>query len=105
MESHSSLDLPTCDGVLLVVMGEAGRLGGNTLEYVVDERIHDAHCFRGDASVGVDLLHHLVDVDGVALLAELLLLALLSGRLRRLGGLLSFLASNFSGHFISELNV
>ena len=104
VESHCSLDLPAGDGVLLVVVGQAGRLGGNTLKDVVDERIHDAHGLRGDASVGVNLLHDLVDVDGVALLAELLLLALLSGGLRRLGGLLSLLASDFSGHF-AELNV
>ena len=104
VESHSSLDLPTGNGMFFVVMGQAGCLRGNTLEYVVDERVHDTHGLGGDASVGVDLLHHFVDVDGVALLAELLLLALLSGRLRRLGGLLSFLASDFSGHF-AKLNV
>ena len=101
MESHSSLDLTAGDGVLLVVVGQAGRLGGYSLEDVVDERVHDAHGLGGDASVGVDLLHDLVDVDGVALLAELLLLALLSGHLGRLGCLLSLLASDFSGHFVS----
>ena len=97
MEPHGRLYLPAGDGVLLVVVGQAGRLGGNALEDVVHERVHDGHGLRGDASVGMDLLHHLVDVDGVALLAELLLLALLSGNLG-LGCLLSLLASDLSGH-------
>ena len=97
MEPHGCLDLPAGDGVLLVVVGQAGRLGGNPLEDVVHERVHDAHGLAGDARVRVDLLHHLVDVDGVALLAELLLLALLAGHFG-LGCLLSLLACDFSGH-------
>ena len=104
MESHCSLDLPASDGVLLVVVGQAGRLGGYPLEDVVHERVHDAHGLGGDASVGVDLLHHLVDVDGVAFLAELLLLALLSGGLGRLGGLLSLLACDLSWHCSLGMN-
>ena len=101
VESHGSLDLPAGDGVLLVVVGQAGRLGGYPLEDVVHERVHDAHGLAGDAGVWVDLLHHLVDVDGVALLAELLLLALLSGHLWLGGCLLSLLACDLSGHLCS----
>ena len=65
MESHGRLDLPAGDGVLLVVVGQT-RLGGNPLEDVVDKRVHDEHGLAGDARIRVDLLHHLVDVDGVA---------------------------------------
>ena len=94
VESHSSLDLAAGDGVLLVVLSQAGRLGGDALKDVVHERVHDAHGLAGDASVGMDLLHHLVDVDGVALLAGLspLLLGLSAGWLLDGGSLLlSFL--------------
>ena len=99
MESHGRLDLPAGDGVLLVVVGQTRRLGGNPLEDVVDKRVHDGHGLAGDARIRVDLLHHLVDVDGVALLAELPLLALLSGNLG-LGCLLSLLASDLSWHSV-----
>uniref|UniRef100_A0A3B5PRH8 Zgc:110425 n=1 Tax=Xiphophorus maculatus TaxID=8083 RepID=A0A3B5PRH8_XIPMA len=96
-EAHGRLDLPGGDGGALVVVSQAGRLGGDALEDVVDERVHDAHGLGRDAGIGVDLLQHLVHVDGVALLPGLsLLLASLAGRLghgflgallgRRLGG-------------------
>ena len=55
MQSHGSLDFPTGDGVLLVVVSKAGGLGGDTLKDVVHERVHDAHGLAGDASVGVHL--------------------------------------------------
>ena len=71
MQPHSSLDFPTGDGVLPVVVSKAGGLGRDTLKDVVHERVHDAHGFAGDASVWVHLFQHLVDVDGVALLARL----------------------------------
>uniref|UniRef100_A0A3B3I2T2 H2B clustered histone 14 n=1 Tax=Oryzias latipes TaxID=8090 RepID=A0A3B3I2T2_ORYLA len=96
-EAHGGLDLPGGDGGALVVVSQTRRLGGDALEDVVDERVHDAHGLGGDAGVGVDLLQHLVDVDGVALLPGLsLLLASFAGGLchgflgaflrRRLGG-------------------
>ena len=50
------LDLSGGDGGLLVVCGELGGLGGDTLEDVVDERVQDRHGTVGDTSVGVDLL-------------------------------------------------
>jgi len=93
MQADSSLDFPASDGVLLVVVGQAGGFGGNALKDVVDKRVHDAHGLGGDAGVGVHLLQHLVDVDGVALLAALPpLLGVSSGGLT-LGGrlLLPFL--------------
>uniref|UniRef100_A0A9L0SPM7 Histone H2B n=1 Tax=Equus caballus TaxID=9796 RepID=A0A9L0SPM7_HORSE len=55
-------------------MRQARRLARDALEDVVDERVHDAHGLGRDAGVGVDLLQHLVHVDGVALLAAALAL-------------------------------
>ena len=71
-------------------MGQAGSLGGDALEDVVDERVHDGHGLAGDASVGVNLLQNLVDVDGVGFPPPPLAL-LVSGTdgLRLAGGLLS----------------
>ena len=100
-ETNSSLDFPRSDGVLLVVVGKAGGLGGNPLEDVVNEGVHDAHGLAGDTGLGVDLFQDLVDVDGVALLAGLSPLLLVRGRLASLGGgfLFAFLAGYFSWHF------
>ena len=75
----------------LVVVGELAGLGGDPLEEVVHEGVHDRHGLGGDAGVGVHLLQHLnkkellenslkpvhlVDVDGVALLPLALALLL-----------------------------
>ena len=99
VKPHSSLDFPAGDGVLLVVVGQSGGLGGHTLKDVVHEGVHDAHGLGGDTSVRVDLLQHLVDVDGVALLAGPLSLLLVPRGLALGGGfLLAFLGSNFAGH-------
>ena len=67
-EPHGSLDLPGGDGGLLVVVGQAAGLGSNPLKQVVDEGVHDAHGLGGNTSIRMDLLQHLVDVDGVGLL-------------------------------------
>ena len=90
-ESDSGLDLARGDGGPLVVVSESAGLSSDPLEQIVDERVHDAHGLGGDASVRVDLLQHLVDVDGVGLLPSLLLLLLVSlgdglGSLARLLG-------------------
>ena len=90
-----SLDFPGGDGGPLVVVGKTGGLGGDALEDVVDEGVHDGHSLGADASVGVDLLEDLVDVDRVRflpLLAFLLAISLGDG----LGGLAGLLGS-FSG--------
>ena len=72
-EPDGDLDLPEGDGGPLVV------------------GVHDAHSLGGDTGVGVDLLQHLVDVDGIRFLA--LVLALLSVLGDGLGGLAGFLGS------------
>ncbi|XP_063522982.1 uncharacterized protein LOC129038995 [Pongo pygmaeus] len=90
-QAHGRLDLPGGDGRTLVVMSQAGSLAGDALKDIVDKGIHDPHGFGGDAGVGVDLLQHLVNVHGVALLAAAFtLLAILLLRLghRLLGALL-----------------
>ena len=97
VQPHGGLDLPARDGVLLVVVRQAGGLGGDALEDVVHEGVHDAHGFAGDAGVGVDLLQDLVDVDRVALFAGLSFVFPLALRLHG-RFLLSFLARYFSWH-------
>ena len=77
-KTDSGLDLPRSDRRLLVVVRQATGLRGNALEDVVDERVHDGHSLAGDASVGVDLLQHLVDVDAVGLTTTTVALLLLS---------------------------
>ncbi len=61
-EPHSGLDLHGGDGGPLVVVGKAGGLGGDPLEDVGDEGVHDAHGLGGDAGAAVHLLQNLVDV-------------------------------------------
>ena len=90
-ETDRGLDLARGDGGPLVVVSQTASLGGDTLEEVVDEGVHDGHGLGGHSGVGVHLLQHLVDVDGVGFLP--LLLALLavslggSGFASLLGGL------------------
>jgi len=66
-KTDSSLDLPGGQGGPPVVVGETAGLCGDALEDVVDEGVHDAHGLGRDASVGVNLFEHLVDVDAVGL--------------------------------------
>jgi len=66
-ETDSSLDLPRCYGGPLVVMGQLASLRCDPLEQVIDERVHDRHRLGRDSSVRVNLLQHLVDVDGIRL--------------------------------------
>ena len=102
VKPDGSLDFTAGDGVLLVVVSQAGGLGGDTLKDVVHERVHDAHGLAGDTSIGVHLLQHLVDVDGVALLAGLSPLLLIPCHGLLGGGLLFALlgSSNFARHLV-----
>ena len=90
-EPDSSLDLPGGDGGPLVVVGQTGGFSSNPLKDVIDKGVHDAHGLGGDTSVRVDLFQHLVDVDGIGLLA--LVTAFLSVLGDSLGGLSGFLGS------------
>ena len=64
----SSLNLSGGDGRPLVVVSQPRGLCSNPLKDVINERVHDGHGLGGDAGVWVDLLQHLVDVDGVRFL-------------------------------------
>ena len=98
-EPDGSLDLPGSDGGPLVVVGQFGSLGSDTLEEIVDERVHDAHGLGGDTGIGVHLLQHLVDVDGIRFLTLVLaLLSVLSNGLGGLAGFLGSLSGGFGGH-------
>ena len=65
----SGLDLPRSDGASLVVVGKTASFGGDALEDVVHERVHDRHSLGGDTGVWVHLFQHLVDVDAVGFLS------------------------------------
>lgn len=67
-QTDGSLDLPGCDGRPFVVVSETAGLSSDALEDVVHEGVHDGHSLGGDTGVRVDLLQHLVDVDGVGFL-------------------------------------
>lgn len=54
-KTNSCLHLSARDGWAFVVLGQSGRLCGNSLENIIDEGIHDAHCSAWDASVRMDL--------------------------------------------------
>ena len=80
----SSLDLAGGDGGPLVVVSQSRSFSSDTFEDVVDERVHDAHGFGGNASIRVDLFEHFVDVDGKGFLpldSPLLLVSRRSGLL------------------------
>ena len=53
--------------MLFVISNELGGFGGNLLEDIVDERVHDGHGFLGDTGFWVNLLKDSVDVDGEGL--------------------------------------
>ena len=102
-QPDSGLDLARADGRLFVVVGKAGSFGGDALEDVVNERVHDAHGFAGDTSVRVNLLQHFVDVDSIAFpsLSSPLLLSINNG-FGLSGFLLAFLSCNFGWHLVKS---
>jgi hypothetical protein len=88
-QTNCRLDFAAGDRRATVVVSQTRGLGGDAFEDVVHEAVHDRHGLRADASVWVDLLQHLVDVDGVRLSSSaLLLLVTRTGGLRLAGGLL-----------------
>ncbi len=98
-KTDGSLDLPGGNRRSLVVVSETAGLGGDALEDVVHERVHDGHGLGGDAGVGVDLLEDLVDVDGVRLLALVAaLLVALRDVLLGFAGLLGGLSGGLGRH-------
>ena len=98
-QPDGGLDFPGGDGGPLVVVSQTGGLCCNALKDVIDKRVHDGHGLGGDTSVGVHLLEHLVDVDGVRFtpLLPSLLITLGDGFLG-LTGLLGGLSRSFRRH-------
>ena len=78
-KSDGRLNLPRGDGRPLVVVSETGSFGSDPFEDIVNEGVHDAHGLGRDTGVRVDLLQHLVDVDGVRFLSLLLLFLVAGG--------------------------
>ena len=68
-QPDGGLYLAGTDGRLLVVVRQSRSFGGDALEDVVYERVHDAHGFAGDSSVRVNLLKNFINVYGIAFLA------------------------------------
>ena len=68
-QPDGGLDLAGTNGRLLVVVCQSRSFCGDAFEDIVDERVHDAHGFAGDSSVGVNLLQNFIDVNGIAFLA------------------------------------
>ena len=97
-ETDRSLDLARGDGGPLVVVSQAASLGGDALEEVVDKGVHDGHGLGGHSGVGVHLLQHLVDVDGVGFLPLLLALLAVSLGGRGFSSLLGGLSGGLGWH-------
>ena len=68
-KSDGGLDFSARYRRTTVVVSQTRRLGSDSLEDVVHERVHDRHGLAADAGVRVNLLQHLVDVDRIALLS------------------------------------
>ena len=96
--TDSSLDLSAGNGGPPVVVGKSGSLSSNALKDVIHKGVHDRHGLGRDASVRVDLLQHLVDVDAVAFPPPpLALLVPGTGGLCLAGGLLCSLGCSLFG--------
>lgn len=104
-ETDGGLNLPAGYGRTFVVMCQTGGFGGDAFEYVVYETVHYAHRLARDSGVGMDLLQHLVDVDGVAFLPPaLLFLVALRNILLSLSRFLGGLTAGFWWHFDGTSN-
>lgn len=102
------LHLPAGDGGALVVVSKTRCFGGDSLEDVVDEAVHDAHGLAGNSSVRVHLLEDFVDVDCVTLLPPALLLLIslgdvLLGLSGLLGGFSTRLGRHDSGYYTPSI--
>jgi len=98
-QADGGLHLAARDRRAAVVVCKTRRLGGDALEDVVDEAVHDRHGLAADAGVWVDLLQHLVDVDRVALSALAVTFLVSSAHSFSLaGGFLRSLAGWFRRH-------
>ena len=80
-------------------MSQLGSLGSNPFEDVIDERVHDAHGLWRYTGVGMNLLQHFVDIDGVRFLPFLApLLGTIALRGFGLSGFLRTFTRDFGRH-------
>ena len=77
--------------------GQSWGFASDSLEYVIDDWVHDAHRFTWDSGVWVDLFQYFVDVDRVRLLS--LLLSLFTFTFCSFGGIHCLLDSFWSCWF------
>jgi len=61
------LNFPRWEGSSLVESNKFGSFGGDSVEGIVDEGVHDVHGLLGNTNVRVNLFKDLVDVDGEGL--------------------------------------
>jgi hypothetical protein len=62
-ELDSRLDLSGWKSSSLIESDEFGSFSGNSVEGIMDERVHDVHGLLWDSNVGVHLFEDFVDVD------------------------------------------
>ena len=104
-QTDGGLDLSGGDGAPSVVVGQSASFSSNALEDVVDKGVHDGHGLAGHSGVRVDLLQHLVDVDGVGFPPPPLpLLVPGTGGLCLGGGLLGSLGCSLGWHSVRVTN-
>ena len=77
-KTDGGLNLARGKSVAVVVASKTRSFSGNTLEDIVDERVHDGHGTVGDTSFGVNRLEDTVDVAGVSFMTLALSLLLFS---------------------------
>ena len=62
-EFDGRLDLAAGESSFPIVSNQFTGLRGQSIEGVIDERVHDVHSFLADADLRMDLLQDLVDVE------------------------------------------
>ena len=62
-ELDSRLDLSGWESSSFIESNEFWTFSGNSVESIMNERVHDVHGFLWDTNVGVHLLKNFVDVD------------------------------------------
>lgn len=67
-KSNRGLNFARRNGFPLVVVSKPRCFAGDSLEDVIDERVHDAHRSAGNSNVGMNLLQNSVDVSTITLL-------------------------------------
>jgi len=71
-QANRCLNFTWWDSRTFVVFSQTRCLLGDTLEDVIDKRVHDGHCLWWDSSIWMNLLENSIDVNRVWLLSWLL---------------------------------